>query len=80
MKISIVTAIVAGLVVTNVAGLSILPQRDASPAVVGLGIQRRDVKDPIARDSSRKRNSLRKRQTVSETLDNEVRVPSCLYI
>ena len=64
---------------TNAASLNLLPQRDASPAVVGLGIQRRDVKDPIARDSLRKRNPLRKRQTVSETLDNEVRAPKCLY-
>ncbi len=67
------SVIVAGLLASAATGLHILPQRDASISTVGLGIQRKDVKDPMRRDLSRKRNPLRKRhQTVTETLDNGV--------
>ena len=72
MKSSIATAIVTGLLATSAVGLNLVPQHHASPAVVGLDTQRRNVKNPIVRDALRKRNLLSKRQqTVSETLDNE---------
>lgn len=73
MKGAIATALVTSLWATSAAaGLSLLSPRDASPAVVGLQTQRKDVEDPIARDLLRKRSSLRKRQqTVTETLNNE---------
>ena len=72
MKGSIAIVFVTGLLAASAVGLNLVSQRDASPAVVGLNIQRKDVKDPIARDALRKRSPLSKRQqTVSETLDNE---------
>ena len=70
--------VIAGLCASYAAGLNILPQRDASTSTVGLSIQRKDVKDPMKRDLLRKRSPLRKRQTVSETLDNEVRNPAAI--
>jgi hypothetical protein len=45
-----------------------LHQRE-NPAVVQMDIQRKDVVDPVARDQAR-----RKRSTISQTLDNEVRI------
>jgi len=69
MRYSIITALTATLLATSSTTLHLLPQRDASPAVVGLSIQRNIVQDPVKRDV------LRRRQTVTETLDNEVRRP-----
>lgn len=71
MRGATATAFVVGLLATSNFGLTILAERDSLPAVIGLQTQRRDVKDPIARDALRKRGPLRKRQTVSQTLDNE---------
>lgn len=53
----------------SVNALHLLSPRDGNPAVVKLGIQRKEVRDPVKRDA------LRKRQTVSQTLDNEVCIP-----
>lgn len=44
-----------------------LHQRE-NPAVVQMDIQRNEIADPVARDQAR-----RKRSTISQTLDNEVR-------
>lgn len=41
-------------------------QRNPSPAVIRLGTQRKAVSDPVKRDT------LRRRQTVTQTLDNGV--------
>lgn len=52
-----------------------LHRRD-NPAVVTLDIQRKDVADPVARDRMRRKRD----KTVSQNLDNEVRlqpIPPC---
>ena len=54
------------LLLDNTAALRLVQPRDVSPSVVKLGIQRKAVDDPVKRDS------LRRRQTVSQTLDNDV--------
>ena len=57
------TAALAAGLLTSISALSLV-QRDA-PNVVGLSTQRKVVSDPAKRDA------LRRRQTVSESLDNE---------
>lgn len=65
MKGLTATALVAGLIAPGASALNLLPKRDGSPAVVGLGVQRNFVQNPAERDA------LRRRQTVLETLDND---------
>ncbi|CAD6591611.1 MAG: hypothetical protein ASARMPRED_005503 [Alectoria sarmentosa] len=57
------TALAAGLLASSSAAIHLF-QRDASPAVVRLGTQRKAVQNPVKRDA------LRRRQTIAETLDN----------
>lgn len=57
----------AALFITTSTTLQLV-RRDGAPAVVGLGIQRKSVKDPVARDRLRRRQA----EPVSVTLDNEV--------
>lgn len=52
-----------------------LGKRNAAPAVVNLDIQRRTVDDPAERDRVRRQA----RQTVEETLDNEVWLSPSLF-
>lgn len=65
MRSSLYTALVAGLLASSSAAIHLF-QRDASTAVVRLAINRKAVENPVKRDA------LRRRQTVTETLDNEV--------
>ena len=66
MKGSVVAALAASVLATT-SNAIILNKRE-NPRVASLGIQRKDVTDPVARDQARR---LRKRGgTVSETLDN----------
>ena len=58
----------AALLVSGSSALRLV-KRDGTPSVVGLGIQRKPVADPVKRDRLRKRQS----STVTVTLDNEVR-------
>lgn len=55
----------AGLLASSSTAINLF-QRNASPAVVTLGTYRKSVQDPVQRDT------LRRRQTVTETLDNGV--------
>ena len=72
MRSSFFTALAAALLASNSAAIHLF-QRDASPAVVRLGTQRKAVQDPVKRDA------LRRRQTVTETLDNGVSSHSRMY-
>ena len=74
MRSLILTALLAAVLSCESNALQILPQRGVSPAVVGLDIQRKHVQDPIDRDA------LRRRQTVTESLDNEVHCCIVEYI
>ena len=65
MRSSFFTALAAGLLASSSTAIHLF-QRDASPAVVRLGTHRNAVQDPVKRDV------LRRRQTVTETLDNGV--------
>ncbi|KAL9129856.1 MAG: hypothetical protein Q9217_001811 [Psora testacea] len=65
MRYSTIIALVATSLLYDCAALHILPQRDTSPTVVGLKIQRKHVLNPVVRDT------LRRRQTVTQSLDNE---------
>jgi len=69
MKGATVLVATAGLLVVN-SEATRLVQRDRAPAVVGFGIQRKAVSNPVKRDQLRQRRSTK---TVLETLDNEVR-------
>ena len=68
MRGAAAVAVAAGILVAGSEALQLV-KRDASPAVIGLGIQRKSVASHTARDRLRRRQS----KTVSETLDNEVR-------
>ena len=59
------TALAAGLLASTSSAIQLF-ERDASPAVVRLGTHRKAVQDPVKRDA------LRRRQTVTATLDNGV--------
>lgn len=63
MRNSFFTALATGLLFSSSAAIHLF-QRDASPAVVRLDTQRKPVQNPVKRDA------LRRRQTVTETLDN----------
>lgn len=65
MRSCFFTALAVGLLASSSAAIHLF-QRDASPAVVRLGTYRKAVQDPVKRDG------LRRRQTLTETLDNGV--------
>ena len=65
MKHFFFTALAAALLASSSSAFKIF-QDDPSPAVVRLGTHRKTVPDRVQRDA------LRRRQTVTETLDNEV--------
>lgn len=73
MKNLFFRALAAGLLVSYSAAIH-LSKRAASPAVVRLGTQRKAVHNPVKRDA------LRRRQTVTETLDNRVSSHSRIHI
>ncbi|MCJ1458387.1 hypothetical protein MMC28_008759 [Mycoblastus sanguinarius] len=58
------TALAAGLLASGSTAIHLV-QRDTSPGVIGLNIHRNPVQNPVKRDA------IRRRQTISETLDNE---------
>ncbi|KAF4637171.1 hypothetical protein G7Y89_g918 [Cudoniella acicularis] len=58
-------AVAAGLLSTCTEGISLHRRTDGPPRVVGFPVQRKSVPDPLQRDQ------LRRRGTVSATLDNE---------
>jgi hypothetical protein len=58
--------LVASLGYQGIAALT-LHKRDV-PAVVSLGIKRRDVADPVVRDRMRRKRD----KTIGQSLDNEV--------
>ncbi|KAF6241546.1 hypothetical protein HO173_000257 [Letharia columbiana] len=63
MRSCFFTALAVGFLASSSAAIHLF-QRDASPAVVRLGTYRKAVQDPVKRDG------LRRRQTLTETLDN----------
>ena len=65
MRFFFFTALAAGLLAGSSSAIQ-LYQGDASPAIVKLGTHRKAVQDPVKRDT------IRRRQTVTETLDNGV--------
>ena len=65
MRVLTFTALVAGFLASSSAAVQLF-QREASPAVVRLATHRKAVENPVKRDA------LRRRQTVTETLDNGV--------
>lgn len=73
MKSSFLTALVVALLACSSAAIHFF-QRDASPAVVRLGTHRKAVQDPVKRDT------LRRRQTLTVTLDNAVSLHSDMYV
>lgn len=62
-------ALVAVLLASSSAATHLF-QRNPLPAVIRLGTERKAVKDSVKRDT------LRRRQTVTQTLDNGVSSPS----
>ncbi len=69
MKAISVFSLTAGLLMSTAAAIQLV-QRDASPAVLGLDIERKGAVNPLIRDRLRRRQNT---QTVTQTLDNEVR-------
>jgi hypothetical protein len=67
MKSAVAALVSAALLSTGIRALQ-LNERSANPAVISLDTQRKDVIPSIRREGLRRRD-----QTVSVTLDNEVR-------
>ena len=65
MRCSFIATLAAALLSSTSAAIQV-SQHDASPAIVSLRTQRKTVEDPVERDT------LRRRQTVTEALNNEV--------
>ena len=65
MRYFFFTALAAGLLAGSSSAIQLYKDR-ASPAIVQLGTHRKAVQDPVKRDT------IRRRQTVTETLDNGV--------
>lgn len=65
MKLTAIAAVAVGALTTGTGALQLAKRTDGPARVVGMGIQRKEVADPVQRDRLRKRG-----KTVSETLDN----------
>lgn len=73
MRGSVVAAIAASVLATTSNAITL--QKRENPRVASLGIHRKDVADPVARDQARRLRLRKRAGTVSETLDNyEVRL------
>ena len=73
MKSFLFTALAAVLFATSSAATQPL-QHAAAPSIIRLPTHRKTVQDPVIRDA------LRRRQTVTETLDNGVSSHSRIYV
>lgn len=64
-------AVIAGLAVSGTEAIQLV-SRDGTPRVVGMDLERKAAYNPVERDRARMRK--RQSKTVSETLDNAVRI------